>query len=129
MLYFQAMVQTEAGPITAEFDSKALTFVGASSTNEASSRIQMLVSLLRKMERSDAMPIIEEMLSSPYFYTRWHIMREMLALDAEAARPALIRMAAEDPHPEVRAVAGQTLELFFTPETAGSEEGRRQCHA
>jgi hypothetical protein len=40
-------------------------------------------------------------------------MREMLALDAEAALPALKRMAAGDPHPEIRAAALQTLGLFF----------------
>jgi hypothetical protein len=129
ILYFQAMAQTGAAPVAAEFDSKAFSFVGASSTDEASSRIQMLVSLLRTMERQDAMNVIEEMLNSPYFYTRWHIMREMLALDADAALPALRRMAAEDSHPEVRAAARQTLTLFFEPEAAESGKGQHQCHA
>ena len=43
--------------------------------------------------------------TSPHFYTRWHVMRELLALDADAALPHLRRMAASDPHPEVRAAA------------------------
>jgi len=53
-------------------------------------------------------------------------MRELLALDADAALPPLRRMADRDPHPEVRAAARQTLELFFAdePETAGDVQCR-----
>ena len=118
MVYFQAMVRPGGAPVTAEYDRETLAFLSASSTDEASSRIQMMVSLLRAMEREDALPLMEKELESPHFYTRWHVMREMLALDAEAALPALKRMAAGDPHPEVRAAASQTLALFF-PDEAG----------
>lgn len=128
IVYFQAMVRAGAAPLTAEYDSGTLGFVGASSTDEASSRVQMMVSLLRTMERGDALPLIEESLSSPHFYTRWHIMRELLAMDAEAALPALQRMVANDPHPEVRAAAQQTLLLFFEDE-APAAEGDLQCRA
>lgn len=116
MLYFQAMVRPGAAPLAAEYDSKTLEFIGASSTDEASSRVQMMVSLLRTMEREDALPLIVESLASPHFYTRWHIMRELLAMDADAALPHLRRMAQGDPHPEVRATARQTLDLFFAEE-------------
>ena len=78
----------------------------------------MMVSLLRTMEREDSVPLLEEALASPHFYTRWHVMRELLALDAEAAHPHLRRMAEADPHPEVRAAARQTLDLFFADEAA-----------
>jgi hypothetical protein len=122
MLYFQAIARTGAAPLAAEYDSKSLTFIGASSTDEASSRVQMMVSLLRTMERDDALPLIEEALASPHFYTRWHIMRELLAMDADAALPALRRMAANDAHPEVRAAARQTLELFFEDAAPPREE-------
>lgn len=119
MVFFQAMVRGGgAAPITAEYDRETLAFVSASSTDEASSRIQMMTSLLRTMDRQDALPLMERELESPQFYTRWHVMREMLALDAEAALPALKRMAAADPHPEVRATAEQTLRLFFADEAA-----------
>jgi hypothetical protein len=116
MLYFQALIRPEAAPLAAEYDSKTLAFVGASSSDEASSRVQMMISMLRVMGREDALPLIVEALDSPHFYTRWHIMRELLAMDAEAALPPLRRMAAHDPHPEVRAAARQTLELFFADE-------------
>jgi len=130
MLYLQAMARTGAAPLAAEYDSKTQAFIGASSTDEASSRIQMMVSLLRTMERADALPLIEESLASPHFYTRWHIMRELLAMDAEGALPALRRMAANDPHPEVRAAARQTLELFFEDEDeAEPAHGDVKCRA
>jgi hypothetical protein len=118
IVYFQAMVRTGAAPLTAEYDADSRRFIGATSTDEASSRVQMMASLLRVMDRADAVPVLREMLASPHFYTRWHIMRELLALDAEAAYPDLKRLAAQDPHPEVRAAARQTLDAFFAEEEA-----------
>lgn len=131
MIYFQATVRAEAAPLTAEYDSKTMSFLGATSTDEASSRVQMMVSLLRTMECREAIPLMEESLKSPQFYTRWHVMRELLALDAEAALPSLRRMAAEDSHPEVRAAARQTLDLFFAEadEAGDEDEGDFQCRA
>ncbi len=126
IVYFHAMVRPEAAPLTAEFDSKTLAFAGASSTDEAASRMEIMVSLLRTMEREDAVPLIVEVLASPHFYTRWHVMRELLALDADAAHPHLARMAEADPHPEVRAAARQTLDLFFAREPAPETA---QCRA
>lgn len=119
MVYFQAVVQAGAAPVTAEYDSKTMALVGASSTDEASSRVQMMVSLLRTMARDDALPLIVEALESPHFFTRWHIMRELLAMDAAAAEAPLRRMAASDPHPEVRATAGRTLAMFFDQHAQG----------
>ncbi len=118
MICLQAAILAGAGPLAVEYDSKSLAFAGASSTDEVSSRTQMMVSLLRLMDRSDAIPEITGLLDSPHFYTRWHIMREFLAMDATAALPHLQQMAAGDPHPEVRAAAGQTLALFFSQEEA-----------
>ena len=125
--FFQALVRVDAAPVATEYDSKSLAFVAASSTDETSSRVQMMVTLLRTMEREDAVPLIVRALDSPYFYERWHIMRELLALDADAALPHLRRMAADDPHPEVRAAAGQTLQLFFADAAAPS--GDASCRA
>jgi hypothetical protein len=127
MIFFQALARVDAAPVATEYDSKTLSLIGASSTDETSSRIQMMVSLLRTMEREDAVPLIVEALDSPHFYTRWHIMRELLALDADAALPHLRLMAEGDPHPEVRAAARQTLELFFADEPAAA--GDAQCRA
>lgn len=123
IVYFHATVRPEAAPLAVEYDAASLAFLGASSTDETASRIEMMVSLLRTMEREDAVPVIVEALASPHFYTRWHIMRELLALDADAAHPHLARMAEADPHPEVRAAARQTLELFFADEADDTADG------
>ena len=113
ILFFQAVARAGCAPIGVEYDSDSLAFIGASSTDEASSRLQMMASLLRALGRDDAFPLLEEALQSPQFYTRWHVMREMLAMDADAALPSLRIMAGADPHPDIRAAAGQTLERFF----------------
>lgn len=105
-----------AGPLSVEYDWGTRRFVGASSTDEASSRTQMMLALLRIMDRRDALPLFREMLRSEHFYARWQAMREFLALDAVAALPHLREMAAADPHREVRLAAAQTLARTFAEE-------------
>ncbi len=129
MLYFQALVRSGGAPLATEYDSQSLSCISASSTDEAASRVQMMVSLMRTMEREDAVPLIVEAMNSPHFYTRWHLMRELLAMDADAAYPHLRRMAESDPHPEVRATAAQTLQLFFADAEPAAEEGMIACRA
>ena len=129
ILFFQAVARAGAAPVGVEYDSDSLQFIGATSTDEASSRLQMMVSLLRALGREDAFPLFVEALDSPQFYTRWHIMREMLAMDADAARPPLERMAAEDPHPDIRAAARQTLDRFFGDEPEAKGAGGVACPA
>jgi len=113
MVYLQATTPLDAAPLSVEYDSDSLGYVGASSTDEASSRAQMMLTLLRTMDRRDAAPVFEAMLASPHFYTRWAAMRDFLALDAEIALPHLQKMAKGDVHPEVREAASQTLALLF----------------
>lgn len=114
--YVAAETSLGAGPLSVEYDWKTRRFIGASSTDEASSRTQMMLTLLRTMERRDAVPLFREMLRSEHFYARWQTMREFLALDAGAALPHLREMAADDPHCEVRGVAAQTLDRLFAEE-------------
>lgn len=111
LVYLQAVTSAGRAPLTVEYDSDTLDFVGASSTDEVSSRTQMMLSLLRTMERTDAVPVMIEMLGNPHFYARWQAMREFLALDAEAALPHLRAMAEGDPHFEVRAAAAAALSV------------------
>jgi len=127
MVYLQAVTRVGGGALNREYDSKSLAFVGASSTDDAASRTELLLTLLRDMERADAVPLFVRAFEEGAFHTRWHAMRELLALDAEAALPHLRRMAAADPHPEVRAAAGQTLALFYPDEAASAAEV--SCHA
>ncbi len=120
IVHVQAAIRVGGAPVAVEYDSRSLTFVAGSSTDEAESRMQMMVSLLRIMDRRDAAPLFEDALRAPEFFLRWHVMREYLALDAEAALPSLRRMADADPHPDVRAAARETLAAFFEDEP---------CHA
>ena len=123
LVYLQAVASAERAPLTVEYDSDTFEFVGASSTDEVSSRTQMMLALLRTMERRDAVPLMIAMLDNPNFYARWQAMRELLALDAEAAISHLKSFAAADPHPEVRAAAAATLFACF--ETAADAPAPR----
>lgn len=129
MVYLQAMVRCGAAPLAAEFDHRTRQLVSVNSTDEVSSRVQMMATLLRSMGRDDAAPLIAEFLSTPHFYTRWYLMRELLAMDAEFAQPHLQTMALADPHPEVRAAAAQTLRLFFDETIEIQLTGEQQCPA
>jgi hypothetical protein len=121
MVYIQALTTLESAPLMAEYDSERHQFVGASSTDDLGCRAGMMLSLLRLMDRSDAAPLFAELTRTGHFNSRWHAMREFLALDAQAALPHLSAMAEADPHPEVRAAAAQTLAAFF-PEPAERED-------
>jgi hypothetical protein len=121
IILLQAAVHAECAPLALEYDSKTCEFIGASSTDEGSSRIEMMVSLMRAMDHKEAGPLLEELLESPHFFTRWYVMREYLGLDAEAALPSLRRLAGGDPHPHVRAAAQQTLAMFFDQDLAQEE--------
>lgn len=113
MVYIQAEALVDRAPLAVEYDDRTLALVGATSTDEVSSRTQMMASLLRLMGRKDAAPVIARLIERVPFYARWYLMRELLALDVDAALPVLARLAEADPHPEVRATAAQTLALFF----------------
>jgi len=126
LVYLQALTPLDAAPVMSEFDSITHAFAGASSTDDAGSRIGMMLSLLRVMDRKDAVPLFVGMLAAPHFYARWHAMREFLALDAQEALPHLRKMAEADPHQEVRAAASQTLRAFF-PEQTAQQELAEQC--
>lgn len=115
-VYLRASTPLGAAPLRVEYDSATRAFVGASSTDEASSRTQMMLALLRILDRRDAVPVFRELLAGEHFYARWQAMRELLALDADAALPHLREMAVGDPHPDVRDAAAETLARFFPEE-------------
>jgi hypothetical protein len=118
LVYVFASTSLEASPVGTEIDGRTLKLVAAGSTDEAGSRIQMMLALLRTMGRRDAAPLFASSLQSPHFHARWQAMREFLALDAELALPHLRRMARSDRHPEVRAAAAETLSTFFPERSA-----------
>jgi hypothetical protein len=124
LVYLFAATPLEAGPVGVDYDPQTLQPIAASSTDDAGSRTQMMLALLRTMGRRDAAPLFAEMLHARHFHARWQAMRELIALDAAFALPHLERMAELDPHSEVRAAAAATLAAFF-PDTT---ETLLPCH-
>lgn len=110
IVVLQATVKLDQAPLSVEYDSITHEYVGCSAADDSASRIQMITTLLRKLDFAAAFPAMAEFLDHPSFFVRWHVMRELLGLDAEAALPHLRRMAAGDPHPETLRAAGQVLE-------------------
>lgn len=109
MILLQATMRTGAAPFLVEYDSATLDCIGVAAADEQASRIQMLASLIGMLEPSDGGPALALAAASPHGFVRWHAMREWLALDPPAALSTLEGMAADDPHPQVRAAARTTL--------------------
>jgi hypothetical protein len=110
LLILQAEINLDAAPLSVEYDSATLSYVGCSATRDGASRIQMITTLLRKLGCDAAFPAIADFLDHPDFFVRWHVMRELLGIDAEAALPHLKRMAARDRHADVRRAARSVLD-------------------
>jgi hypothetical protein len=113
LVFIQATTPLGAAPVSAEYDWATRRLVGTSGTDDAGSRIQLMLTLLRASDRRDAAPFFADFAASGPFHARWQAMREFLGLDADAALPGLRAMAANDPHPEVRAAAAEALAAFY----------------
>ena len=93
-------IKPDQAPLSVEYDTRdASPMSAAAPRDDGASRIQMIATLLRKLGRDAAFPAIAAFLDHPDFFVRWHVMRELLGIDAAAALPHLKRMAARDPHP------------------------------
>ena len=101
-------------PLSVEYDSGSYRFVGCSAADDSASRIQMITTLLGKLDHVAAFPVMAAFLDNPNFYVRWHVMRELLGLDATAALPHLQHMAQQDPHPDNQRAARSVLEALET---------------
>lgn len=115
LVVLQASIPLDQAPLKVEYDSADGTFVGCSATDDSASRIQMITTLLRKLECDAALPAMADLLDHPDFFVRWHVMKEMLGIDARAALPHLKRMAATDPHPDPRRAARAVLDRLEAP--------------
>ena len=112
LVLVQATLKVEQAPLAVEYDAVTHEYVGCSSTSDVASRIQMLTTLLRKLGHEQAFAAIAGFLDHRDFFVRWHVMRELLGVDAMAALPHLERMAEHDPHEDNRAAASKVLALF-----------------
>jgi len=110
LVMLRAIVKVDTAPLARAFDAGTGRPIGLSSNDEAASRTQMMLTLLRLLGRRDAAPCFAEALAHPHHFVRWHAMREWLALDAAAALPRLRDLAEDDPDDEVRIAASRTIE-------------------
>ena len=110
LMIVQAEITLDQAPLSVEYDSASHDFVGCSANGDGASRIRMMTTLLRKLDCTAAFPTIAQFLDHEDFFVRWHVMRELLGLDAEAALPHLKRLAARDSHADVRRAARQVLD-------------------
>lgn len=117
LVVLQATIKADQAPVSIEYDRASGKYLGCSAADDSASRIQMLTTLLRKLDCAAAFPAIAEFLDHPNFFVRWHVMRELLGLDAMAALPHLKLMAAHDPHPETRRAARAVLERLEGPQS------------
>ncbi|HTU12456.1 MAG TPA: HEAT repeat domain-containing protein [Allosphingosinicella sp.] len=122
LVLLQATIAVDQAPLSVEYDSETGAYLGCSATGDTSSRIQMISTLLRKLDHQAAFPAIAAFLDHPDFFVRWHVMKELLGLDAEAALPHLNRMAATDPHPEPRRAARLVLDRIEAPAPAAARK-------
>ncbi|MCA1198549.1 hypothetical protein K9B35_11260 [Sphingomonas sp. R647] len=105
-----ATAKSGADPLMHEFAIADGRLVRSVTADDRSSRAELLLALLRANGRSDAADSFDAMTRDPAFHLRWAAMREWLMLDARAARPRLVEMAAADPDPGVQVAAAQTLD-------------------
>lgn len=115
LFLLQAEIATDQAPLSVEYDSASLAFVACSANGDGASRIQMITTLLRKLACEGAFEPVAAFLDHPDFFVRWHVMKELLGIDAEAALPHLKRMAARDPHADVRRAARAVLDRHAEP--------------
>ena len=112
LVMLQLFVHEQSRVPMREYDPATGRLIRAAAGGRATSFRQMGLAVLRACGRSDAAPLFAAALADNDFAMRWQVMRELLALDPEAALPHLGAMAAGDPHPEVREAAAATMELL-----------------
>lgn len=109
VLLLELIVQPPSRLPIRTYDPATGRLLHVSASSRDSSFRTMALTLLRHLGRPDAAPLFAAETQSEDFAARWHAMRELIALDPAAARAPLEAMAADDPHPEVRAAAKATL--------------------
>jgi hypothetical protein len=81
-------------------------------------RAFMYSTVLRLMQKTDALSCMSGFLKHADPALRWHMMREMLALDLDYATPFLLDMASNDVSGQVKELAHKTVVKFSLNEMA-----------
>jgi len=109
VMLLRARIELTPAPPVRHYSAVDGTLVSTVQGDDGFARSAMLLSVLREMGNRAAVPAMIALLDRQEGRERWTVMRELLALDAEAAWPHLMRMAADDPDAGVRAAAGAVL--------------------
>jgi hypothetical protein len=99
-------------PVNAQYDTGTGRLAGVSAADDKSSRIQLLATLLGTLRPDSVNETIKPFLMHRDHFVRWHVMRQMLAADTEAALPHLEFLRDSDPHPQIAEVAGETARII-----------------
>ena len=118
LFVLQAEITRDQAPLHVEFDSATRAYAGCGANDDGASRIQMITTLLRRLDCEGAFAAVAPFLDHPDFFIRWHVMRELLGIDAGGALPLLKRMAAGDPHCETRRAARKVLDRLEAPKAS-----------
>ncbi|MBC2777114.1 hypothetical protein [Parasphingopyxis marina] len=111
-VFLHGEVRMGGAALAREYDAATRRLIGVSSSSDRWSRIQMMLSWLRRIGHLRAGEMLGAAIRDAPFFVRWHAMREWLACDPAGAMPELERMARDDPHKEVREAAGKTLAVL-----------------
>ncbi|GAB5349562.1 hypothetical protein [Alteriqipengyuania sp. 357] len=124
ILVIQAEIFAGRAALLVEYDPDAHIPIAASSTDDGSSRTQMLLTFLRTRARACDYAILARFAEDERFFVRWHAVREWLLVDPTGAMPQLRRMSRADPHPDIRETAS---EIIFHLDNA-TAKGEAPCH-
>ncbi|PHS16275.1 MAG: hypothetical protein COA78_04020 [Blastopirellula sp.] len=112
IVILQAQVMPNQSSLIREYEKSSGSLVSQSNGSLKSSRIQMYSTLLRLFGRLDSFKILERYVSHEDAQVRWHVMRELIALDTSASLPSLNKMASLDSDEAVRNAAEETRQLI-----------------
>lgn len=112
LLFVLATRNLPRSPINAHYRSDTGELHSCTASEPRSTRIQLLATLLRELECTSGSSEIIGLIDHPDHFVRWHLMRELVVLAPNEAKPSLINMAVADPHPQVRDAARQTIKLL-----------------
>ncbi len=112
IVVIQAVVLPDENALVREYDKSSCTLIEQCHGSLNSSRVLMYSTLLRLLGRADSFSLLQKYLSHPDAQVRWHIMRELIALDTNESLTALEKMASLDPSDLVRNAAEETWQLI-----------------
>ena len=111
IVFIMATCLMSRSSVNAHYDESSGSLHSFTAADMASSRVQLLATMLREVGQAGFESLVSQLNHGDHF-VRWHVMREMIAMDAERATPFLLNIAREDPHPQVRDAAGKVSDMM-----------------